>query len=444
MTSVVSVEATRRAVAAIAMVLFVVAGPAFCPPAVAQDVDRIWYSSGGPGEVDINLYYFWSETCPHCAKARPFIASMASELPWLKVESREVSRSADNRLAFAAMAASIGEEIRGVPAFFLCGRMIVGFDEPEGVGAYLRRLAEACHATLAEQPAVAMEQVPGSSDITVPLLGSVDPGAMSLPLVTVILGGLDAFNPCAFFVLLFLLSLLVHARSRRRMFMIGGIFVFFSGLIYFAFMAAWLNLFLVLEGVAVITTIAGAIAVVVAAINIKDYFFFRAGVSLSIPERAKPRLFARMRGLVSAESLPALVAGTVALAVAANTYELLCTSGFPLVYTRILTLNELPGVTHYLYLALYNAIYVLPLLTIVIVFTATLGARKLTEEQGRILKLLSGLMMLGLGLVLIASPDWLDNILTAVLLLIFAVAATVLLWFGERMVRRRAGAAKHS
>ena len=84
------------------------------------------------------------------------------------------------------------------------------------------------------------------------------------------------------------------------------------------------------------------------------------------------------------------------------------------------------------------------MLTFVIVFTATLGARRLTEEQGRILKLLSGFMMLGLGLVLIASPDWLDNILTAVLLLLFAVAATALLWFGERMMRRRAGAARHS
>ncbi|MCP5118882.1 MAG: hypothetical protein GY953_49350, partial [bacterium] len=148
--------------------------------------------------------------------------------------------------------------------------------------------------------------------------------------MTLILGGVDAFNPCAFFVLLFLLSLLVHAGGRARMLLIGGVFVLISGLLYFVFMAAWLNLFLVLEGVRLVTVIAGLVAVALAVVNVKDYFFFKQGVSLVIPGSAKPGLFSRMRSLLSADNLPALLGGTVALAIAANTYELLCTSGFPL------------------------------------------------------------------------------------------------------------------
>ncbi len=131
-----------------------------------------------------------------------------------------------------------------------------------------------------------------------------------------------------------------------------------------------------------------------------------------------------MRGLISADNLPALLLGTVTLAIAANTYELLCTSGLPLVYTRALTLNELSTSVYYLYLALYNVIYVLPLLAILTVFTVSLGGRKLSRFQGRLLKLLSGVMMLGLGLVLLAAPNLLDNWLTAVALLVVALAVT--------------------
>ncbi len=399
-----------------------------------QAKDTFWYKAETSEDVRVKLHFFWSETCPHCARALSFLEPLGRERPWLLIQSYEVTESPENRALFATLAAELGEEIRGVPTFFLCGRMVVGFDNAEGSGAALGAMADACRAFLQEElavPPVAEETAPPVVDL--PLLGRVDAGQMSLPVLTVILGGLDAFNPCAFFVLLFLLSLLVHARSRARMVLVGGIFVLFSGLLYFVFMAAWLNLFLVLEGVRAVTLVAGAVAVALALVNIKDFFWFRRGPSLTIPEHAKPGLFDRMRGLISADNLPALLVGTVTLAIAANTYELLCTSGLPMVYTRALTLSELSTSGYYLYLALYNVIYILPLLAILCVFTFSLGGRKLSEFQGRMLKLLSGVMMLGLGLVLLAAPDLLDNWLTAVGLLAVALAAAAGAYALERL-----------
>jgi hypothetical protein len=128
-------------------------------------------------------------------------------------------------------------------------------------------------------------------------------------------------------------------------------------------------------------------------------------VSLSIPESRKADIFRRGREILAAGSLPAMLAATVLLAVAANFYELLCTAGFPMVYTRVLTMQVANPAKHLLYLALYNAIYILPLLLIVLAFARTLGARKLSEREGRLLKLLSGLMMLGLGVLLLAAPE---------------------------------------
>jgi len=403
-----------------------------------------WLVDDAGGQSRVRLYVFWSKRCPHCREALPFLEGVREAEPWIEVLDYELTASRANVERYVEMARGLGEEARSVPAFFVCGQMLTGFDSPQGMGERLLGLARFCRqAAEGVQPAVGNpgegnagaarvpggETTPGESaaSIEVPILGTLALGALSLPLFTLVIAGLDAFNPCAFFVLLFLLSLMVHARSRGRMLLIGGTFVLFSGLVYFTFMAAWLNLFLVVGGAPMVTAAAGVVAVFIGLLNVKDYVWFKRGPSLSIPDGAKPGLFRRMRGLVAADNLTALLIGTVTLALAANSYELLCTAGFPMVYTRVLTMNDLSPGAYYSYLALYNLIYVLPLLAIVLVFTYTLGSRKLSEEQGRVLKLLSGLMMLGLGVLMLAAPERLSNPWVGALLLGAALTLTGLI-----------------
>lgn len=434
--------------------LLAAAAPPPLSAAASPAIDPVWYETpGAEGEeadadIVVKLYVFWSEGCPHCARARPFLEALAADRPWLDARFLEVSDSPLNRDWFGALAEQTGNQIQGVPTVFLCGEMLVGYDDADGMGERIARQAERCRAralaAIGQEGSAELAPEPASGTappaVAVPGLGRIDPSGWSLPALTVLLGGLDAFNPCAFFVLLFLLSLMVHARSRRRMALIGGVFVLISGLAYFAFMAAWLNLFLVVGGLSWITAVAGLVALAVGALNVKDFVLAGAGPSLSIPEGAKPGLFARMRGLLAADRLPTLLVGTVTLALAANTYELLCTSGFPLVYTRILTLRALSPGDYYLYLGLYNLVYILPLLAIVVLFTLTLGARKLSSHEGRVLKLLSGLMMVGLGLVLLAAPDLLNNVVTAAALLLAALGLTGLCVLVERHAARHRAA----
>jgi cytochrome c biogenesis protein CcdA len=127
-----------------------------------------------------------------------------------------------------------------------------------------------------------------------------------------------------------------------------------------------------------------------------------------------------------------MLAATVLLAIAANFYELLCTAGFPMVYTRLLTMQVSNSTQHLFYLALYNVIYVFPMLLIVFAFVRTLGARKLSEREGRLLKLLSGLMMLELGLLLLVAPEWLNNMAATLGLVLVAISLT---WLAARMTR---------
>ena len=191
------------------------------------------------------------------------------------------------------------------------------------------------------------------------------------------------------------------------MVIIGGTFVAVSGIVYFAFMAAWLNLFLIIGLSRPVQLVLGGIACLIGVINVKDFFAIRRGISLSIPKSAKPGVYERVRRILQAENLPGAVAGVMVLAALVNTVELLCTAGLPALYTQILSLQQLPWWGYYGYLGLYNLAYVLDDSMMLAIAVTTLGHRKLREKEGRWLKLISGTVMLGLGLLLIARPGWL-------------------------------------
>ncbi len=387
----------------------------------------------GSETPQVDLHFFWSARCPHCLEARPFVLTLPDQIEGVALHDLEISRSRENAGRYVAMASALGERASAVPAFLFCGEMHVGWDSAGTTGAMLLDRLRACRERARAGSTAAAGGAP--AEIEVPWLGRVQVDALSLPVFTVVIAGLDAFNPCAFFVLLFLLGLLVNQRQRGRMLLIGGTFVLISGVMYFAFMAAWLNLFRLLDGLTWVTVGAAVLAIVIGAINVKDYFAFRQGVSLSIPRSRLPKIYQRGRAVLSAGSLPAMLGATVVLGTAANFYELLCTAGFPMVYTRVLTLHGLPTSAHYLYLALYNLVYVIPLLVIVLAVTFATGRRQLSEREGRLLKLMSGLMMLGLGLLLLLAPERLNSLWIAFALLVLAVAATLL---ADRLDQRRA------
>ncbi len=381
--------------------------------------ENIWWTVDAKGGHQIRLYFFWTRTCPHCQQAKPDIEAISLEFPWIELQSKELTGSKDNGRLYAQLAAEIGARAQSVPAFLFCGQLLTGYDNRAGIGAELRAQLEECRAARArgESPLDSVTANATDTAAYLPGFGNVDLSNWSLPLVALTLGALDSFNPCAFFVLLFLLSLLVNARSRARMLLIGGLFVCVSGIVYFLFMAAWLNLFLMIGQLQWITLCAGMMALIIGTLNVKDFFYPRAGPTLSMPQSAKPGLFRRMRALIVADRLTSMVTGTLVLAIFANAYELLCTAGFPMVFTRILTLEKLSLAGYYAYIALYCIVYIMPLLCIVGLFAWTLGRHKLSDHEGRMLKLMSGLMMSGLGLLLLVRPELLNNITTTIALL---------------------------
>ena len=293
-----------------------------------------------------------------------------------------------------------------VPAFDEVPAMddVPGFDDvPLPDQASDSDLGEA--NTLGEQES---QSQPSSEIIELPLFGAVRVSDMGLPLFTFLVGLVDGFNPCAMWILVFLLSVLVNIKDRGKILLIAGTFVVVSGLAYFAFMAAWLNLFMLIGIARPAQIILGLLAILIGVINVKDFFAFKKGVSLSIPESSKPGLYRRVREIVSAEYLTAALAGVIVLAVIVNMVELLCTAGLPALYTQILTMQELPSWKNYAYLALYISAYMLDDTLLLAFVVVTLSHHKLQEREGRWLKLVSGLVILALGLAMIFKPQWLQ------------------------------------
>jgi glutaredoxin/cytochrome c biogenesis protein CcdA len=252
------------------------------------------------------------------------------------------------------------------------------------------------------------ETYPADDEVTLPLFGTVRAGELGLPVFTIVIGLVDGFNPCAMWVLLFLLSILVNLKSRWKILAVAGTFVVISGLVYYAFMAAWLNALALLGQERRIQIVLGTLALLIGVVHVKDFFAFKKGVSFSIPEAAKPGIYSRVRRIVTAENIIGAVIGASTLAVLVNMLELLCTAGLPALYTDVLHKHNLPAWQDYAYLGLYNLAYMFDDGLMVAIATITLGHNKLQEKQGRWLKLLSGSIILALGVVMIFKPDLLQ------------------------------------
>jgi thiol-disulfide isomerase/thioredoxin len=269
---------------------------------------------------------------------------------------------------------------------------------------------------------------PNITEIT--FFGKINLSQLALPILTIVLATLDSFNPCAFFILIVLLSMLLYLQSRKKMMIVGSIFIFFSGLFYALFMLLLFNSFYFTKLYINITSIiVGIVACIVGILNIKDFFYFKEGFTLSIPENKMDITFKRMRKLVKSPSLLVMLGGTIFIAISVNFFELLCTFGFPLYFTNRLAIENLPTLTYYSYIFLYTVVYVIPLFIILVVSVFSLGVKKLTEWQGRFLKLFPGIFLFSFGILMIINYQLLqgNNLLLLLLLIGFDILITVII-----------------
>ncbi len=384
---------------------------------------------------DLKIYFFYGSTCPHCKKADSFLKILEEKYPELETISYEVFNNKENADLLLRLLESCGKEkVIRVPVLFIGDEVFVGYNSNNTTGIDIENAISGCLERECSNP---MEKIQANKcdgcdcgqteenckcetckckqvvkntnqTIKLPIIGYIDPSKISLPLITIILGIMDGFNPCAMWVLVILVSLLLASKSRKKILLIGGIFIFAEGLIYFLIMAAWLNVFLALSYVSLIRILIGLFGIGFGIWRIRDFVTWRPGVcKVTEASGSKDKIMVRINKALKSSSIPATILAVMILAFSVNLVEFFCSAGFPTIYTRILALQNIGTFQYYLYLVFYNIFYLMDDIIVFGVALFTLSSFGFSEKYNRYSTLVAGILILVLGALLIFKPEFL-------------------------------------
>lgn len=436
----------------ILILLFTAAFFALTSPVSAQNTEK----------VVITL--FWGDGCPHCAAERPFLASLQEKYPNLEVRTYEVWYVESNIPIMEKMAKAYGFEVSGVPITFLGDKNWVGFSE--GLKTEIEDLVKTCSKNACKDPAKEaltaeelaagvpltllpselesqtaesqVQTIPESqnaSTIDVPLYGKVDLEKQSLTIATLLIGFVDGVNPCSIWALTMLLAITLHTGSRKKVMIIGLVFITVTALVYALFILGIFSALTFLSSMGWIQVVVSLVALFFAIINIKDYFWYKEGISFTIADDKKPGLFQKMRKIVDAsDSFWGLVGATIVLAGGVSLVEFACTAGFPVIWTNLLSAQQIAPLSFALLLLLYMFIYQLDELGIFLVAVITLKSSKIEEKHGRILKLIGGTLMLALAIAMLVDPFIMNSLSKSMIVFGIALALTLLVLLLHRRI----------
>ncbi|HCE17065.1 MAG TPA: hypothetical protein DEQ80_04320 [Anaerolinea thermolimosa] len=385
----------------------------------------------------VPIYFFWGDGCPHCARAKPFLADLTQRIPQAEVRAFEIWNSEENLALFKKMAEAHGFEARFVPTFFIGDQYFEGFsDQTQGK---VEAAVQACLGKVCPDPGAGI--VPGvpagqvslapagsgqpveasRETLELPFFGTVDLTGKSVWISTVLISFVDGVNPCSVWVLTMLLALTLHTGSRKKVLLIGLIFLTVTAGVYALFIAGLFTVLSLVSFVGWIRLVVALVALFFGAVNVKDYFFYKEGISFTIDDAKKPGIYQRIRRVMDAsQSFWGLAGATVVMAAGVSLVEFSCTAGFPVLWTNLLTTQQVSALTFVLLLLLYLVIYQLDEMILFFSAVYTLKASRLEEKHGRILKLIGGMLMVTLAGVMVFNPALMNRLSSS--LLVFGVA----------------------
>lgn len=385
---------------------------------------------------------FWGEGCPYCRAEMAFLTELEEKYPQIIVREYEVYHHEVHRIYLSQMLIQYGLEPSGVPTTFIGDRYWVGFSSD--VARQIEEKVTACLQTACTDPSVGIVNdqpeitalPPVENTITLPLFGAISLDGLSLGVSTALISFVDGFNPCSLWVLSLLLALVIHSGSRRKTFIVGLTFLTVTSAVYILFIVGLFSVFSFVGFLGWIQAAVALLALAFALINIKDYFWYKKGVSLTIADERKPKIYRDMRGLLAGDkSTPALMGATAVMAVGITLVELPCTSGLPVLWTNIIAAHEISGLTFVLLLGLYMLIFLADELIVFGSVVFTLKASRFEEKQGRLLKLIGGMVMLVLAIVLLIDPAIMNDITSSLLVFgVALIAALVILVLHRRIL----------
>lgn len=372
-----------------------------------------------PSAQEVSVHFFWRKGCPHCERESEFLRALAAARRDVRVRDYEIGGSEANRDLLGRVVDHFKPDRVAVPFTVVGDRVWIGYLDDRTTGAEIARAVDDCRAAACRDVVAALAaqrppEPPAAArtgalpeTIRLPLLGEVRTAGLSLPVLTIVLGALDGFNPCAMWTLVFLIGLLLGMQDHARMWALGAAFIIASAAVYFLFMAAWLNVLLMLGMVPWIRLAVGLIALAGGGYYLRQFITRRDEVCEVTADEGRRRVFDRLRALAQEKSFALALGGVVLLAFAVNLVELICSAGIPAVYTQLLAMSALPAWQYYGLILLYIFVFMLDDLVVFVAAMTTLQVSGLTGRYSRYSHLIGGIVLLALGVLLILKPEWL-------------------------------------
>ena len=366
---------------------------------------------------DVNLYLFHSSTCPHCKEERAYLKKLKKKYDYLKVKEYEVH---DSALVTEKVRDSLGIKESYVPITVIGSDYIIGFSSAtkDDIESLIKEYNDTdyCDAInyiikdkdykkcMDKNKSIASK----STVKNIPLLGKVDVKKASLPIISIVIGLVDGFNPCAMWVLLFLITMLINMKNRRRMWILGFTFILSSALVYLMFMLAYLNI-----ASALIQTwfkyIIALVALVGGVINLRSYYKERQkDIGCSVTDAKKRRkIVEKIKRILAEKSFIIALIGIIFLAFSVNLIELACSAGLPVMFTNIIAMNNVSAPLTALYFFLYLLFFMIDDIIVFSIAMITFKVTGISNKYSKYSHLIGGIIMIIIGLLMAFKTEWL-------------------------------------
>lgn len=394
-------------------------------------------------EKVINIHLFYGNGCPHCAAEEEFLSDYLKDRTDVKLYKYEIWYDSHNQELLSKVQKEMGTTNKnGVPFTVIGKKTIVGYadgvtDEQikDAINYYLNndyrdyageitgkvKKTEVTEDTIKDESKTEdkkenkIEKADDTKDsdqtdenVTVPVLGKINAKKVSLPILAVVLGFVDGFNPCAMWILIFLITMLFNMKDRKKMWILGLTFILTSGIVYLMFMLAWLNLATFISKIAFIRLLIAVIALVVGLINVYKYIDSLKkkdeGCDV-VDKKDRKKIMEKIISITHEKKFIIALLGIMVLAASVNIIELMCSIGIPLLFTQILAMNNLSTFSYMIYMFIYIFFFLIDDIVIFVISMVTLKVTGLSTKYTKYSHLIGGIIMLIIGLLLIIKPE---------------------------------------
>jgi glutaredoxin len=343
----------------------------------------------------VNIYLFEGEGCPHCKQEKEWLNTIQEKYSdKVNIYEFEVWHNQGNANLLLNVQKYLGSNVSGVPYTVISNKYFSGF-------------SDIIQSNMENELVSAFSEKENGNIKNVPMLGKVDVSKISLPLIAVILGFIDGFNPCAMWVLLFLITMILNMNSKKKRWLIGIAFLSASGIVYFLSMLG-INLVLSMIVISAIRLIIALFILAMGILLLIKYFKNRnkeVGCTI-VKGKKRKTIIEQVNKVSSSKNLIIALIGVIGLAIGVNLVELACSLGFPVVFSEILAINNITGFWRIIYLLLYVLFYMLDDIVVFIISMVTLEVTGISNKYSKVCNLISAILMVILGLLLVFKPEW--------------------------------------